>query len=59
MLRCRRPFAVRPTCHVRTDSHRREPEVGLQEFRQIGTRKCRMVYERYWAHFAAAIHLYV
>ena len=39
------------------DSETEGPEVGLQEFRQIGTGKCPRVYECYWAHFAAEIHL--
>ena len=35
------------------DSETEGPEIGLQEFRQIGTGKRLRVYECYWAHFAA------
>jgi hypothetical protein len=38
------------------DSESEGPD-GLHEFRQIGTCKRHKVYECYWAHFAAEIHL--
>ena len=49
----------RKRCIRAWDSETEEPEVGLQEFRQIGTRKRPRVYECYWAYFAAEIHLSV
>jgi len=49
------PFVYTPL--LAKDSETEGREVGLQEFRQIGTRTRPRVYECYCADFAAEIHL--
>ncbi len=57
LLQPKIPFNGDYTPLVARDSESEGPQVCWQEFRQTRFRNVPRVYECYWAHFAAEIHL--